>query len=405
MENHVSRLLAISTVVWTSLYGSPVDQHVTPETMALYNSMLKLSRSPDKVMFGHHEDTLTGISPGNPNYQVTKYAHAWKPFWKFTTSQADRGDEDELSDIRSVTGEYPAIVGFDFKNFNADEMKVLTYLVKKAHTRGQVITVCQHNNNPVSGGSFRLSWDNGTVIHTLRRSLPGGDAHTRYKANLDKIASWANTLKDANGKSIPIIYRLFHEMDGDWFWWGINNRCHNTPKDVRDILRYTVSYLRDVKGVHNFLYNFAIDCFSKTDNFHLLYPGDDFIDIIAVDYYYKFTPTTTKKALKTNLANLVDIAESRGKIPAIAEAGMFDDGIFNHTNFWTDNFLTVMKTDPKLRRILYILGWHNICWSNDICEYWVPFKGFSGASQFRDTFYKDPVMVFEKEVHALNVYG
>ncbi|XP_067672355.1 mannan endo-1,4-beta-mannosidase-like [Haliotis asinina] len=403
MDKQCLRALLVVSIIWTSVSGGPVDQHATKETRALHHNMLKLARNPNKIMFGHQEDTWIGISPARGNYQVTHYT--WQSVWNFTTAQVDNNDEDELSDIRSVTGEYPAIVGFDFKDFQDDQIKILTYLVKKAHARGQVITVCQHASNPVTGGSFHLYWDNGTVLHTLRRSLPGGDANPKFKANLDKIASWANNLKDENGRLIPIIFRLFHEADGDWFWWGLNNRCQNTPKDIRDIMKYTISYLRDTGNVHNFLYTFTIDCFTKTDNFHLLYPGDDYIDVISVDYYYKYTPTTTKDILKTNIANLVDIAESRGKIPAIAEAGLADDGLFNHTNAWTDNYLSVLKTQPKLTRILYILGWHNRCLINDYCPFYVPFKGFKGADIFRDTFYKDPVTVFEKEIRSLKVYG
>lgn len=54
------------------------------------------------------------------------------------------------------------------------------------------------------------------------------------------------------------------------------------------MFRYTVEYLRDVKGLHNMLYVYSpggpladeADCLSR-------YPGDAFIDVVGFDMYHR----------------------------------------------------------------------------------------------------------------------
>jgi mannan endo-1,4-beta-mannosidase len=50
--------------------------------------------------------------------------------------------------------------------------------------------------------------------------------------------------EDNNGKLIPIIFRPFHEFDGNWFWWGAN---YCTAEEYISVYRFTVNYLRDTK--------------------------------------------------------------------------------------------------------------------------------------------------------------
>lgn len=36
---------------------------------------------------------------------------------------------------------------------------------------------------------------------------------------VDTIARYLNKLKDAK---VPVLWRPYHEMNGDWFWWGVS---------------------------------------------------------------------------------------------------------------------------------------------------------------------------------------
>jgi beta-mannanase len=114
---------------------------------------------------------------------------------------------------------------------------------------------------------------------------------------------------------------LFHELNGGWFWWG-KDQC--SPDEMKQLWRYTIHYLRNVKNIHHLLYAFNTDKFSNGTEYTERYPGDDLIDIMGFDIYQA-------NFLKENDAfvsffdkdlSLVDsIAMSHHKIPAITEFG------------------------------------------------------------------------------------
>src|SRR5215217_1967448 len=68
--------------------GKLIDAHATQETKALYKNLSKLSNK--HTLFGHQH--------------ATEYGHGWE------------GDEDR-SDVKSVTGSHPAVIGIDISGF------------------------------------------------------------------------------------------------------------------------------------------------------------------------------------------------------------------------------------------------------------------------------------------------
>ena len=85
---------------------------------------------------------------------------------------------------------------------------------------------------------------------------------------------------------VPIVFRPYHEFDGDWFWWG---KSHCTREDFISLWRFTVSYLRDSLDVHNFIYAFSPDNkFNSEAEYLSRYPGDGYVDLVGVDNYGDF---------------------------------------------------------------------------------------------------------------------
>src|SRR6187402_2557431 len=66
-----------------------IDKNATKETKALFRNLHKLSA--DHILFGHQH--------------ATEYGHGWY------------GDENR-SDVKSVTGSHPAVVGVDFSGLS-----------------------------------------------------------------------------------------------------------------------------------------------------------------------------------------------------------------------------------------------------------------------------------------------
>src|SRR5438046_941011 len=73
-------------------------------------------------------------------------------------------------------------------------------------------------NNPLTG---KTAWN--PAEGTVASILPGGSRHEFFKSWLDKIAVFMNGLKGNRGEFIPVIFRPYHELNGNWFWWGGKN--------------------------------------------------------------------------------------------------------------------------------------------------------------------------------------
>lgn len=196
----------------------PIDSNATAETVALFRNLKKLSKN--HALFAHQH--------------ATEYGHGWV------------GDENR-SDVKSVCGSHPAMIGVDFMGFSGGSKEAIEKAksdlrknVVDTYHRGGVTTVAWHFNNPVSEGSFY--WKKNVSLPAVKYIIPGGEAHDKYKEILDGIGNWSKSLKGKDGTLAPFIFRPFHEFDGGWFWWGAP---HCTKEEFISLWKFTVSYLRD----------------------------------------------------------------------------------------------------------------------------------------------------------------
>jgi mannan endo-1,4-beta-mannosidase len=232
-----------------------IDAKATTETKALYRNLAKLSK--DHILFGHQH--------------ATEYGHGWY------------GDADR-SDVKSVTGSHPAVIGVDFSglsgradNMIENEKLNLRKHIADTYNRGGVTTVAWHFINPVSAGGFY--WKDSVSLPAVKYMIPGGAAHEKYKSILRSVGEFVKTIKGNDGKQVPMIFRPWHEFDGDWFWWG---KSHCTTEEFRSLWKFTVSFLRDSMEVHNFIYAFSPDCIFKTEGEYLeRYPGNEWVDMVG----------------------------------------------------------------------------------------------------------------------------
>lgn len=228
------------------------DVNATAETRALFDK-LKNSGKGD-LRFGQQHATDENIS-----------------------SSASQGD------VYETTGKYPAVFGWDAglalrraekpgsgadKNANA---KALAQNITDADSKGAIVTLSAHWCNPGTGKDFN---DTTAVASEL---LPGGKYSGTFNKELDAIAATAQQAKRSDGTLIPIIFRPLHENNGSWFWWGAT---HASASEYKELYRYIVDYLRDVKDVHNLLYAYSPGGVFNGDSTDYLatYPGDQWVD-------------------------------------------------------------------------------------------------------------------------------
>src|SRR6266516_6998813 len=109
--------------------------------------------------------------------------------------------------------------------------------------------------------------------------------------------------------------------DLGWFWWGAR---HATPDEYRQLWRFTVEYLRDRRGVHNLLWAYSTDVFDTKQAYLERYPGDAYVDVLGFDDYQSVRTPATRDLFAHRLRDVVELAEARGKIPALTETGVED---------------------------------------------------------------------------------
>lgn len=354
-----------------------VDDNATYETRALYQNLMDLKGAG--VMFGHQDDLA--------------YGYTW---W----SEAGR------SDVMEVSGSYPAIYGWDLGNIadkqdaNLDgiNFKKMRGWIREGYERGGIITFSWHILNPVTGGS---SWD---TVPTIEFILPGAEYHEAYVESLDIFADFALSLTAEGGELIPVIFRPFHEHNGDWFWWG---KDLNTEEDYVSLWQFTVQYLRDTKGVHNLLWAFSPDR-SRADidrfkeEYFYGYPGDEYVDIIGIDNYWDVGHPANNTDLETqqeqfirSLTYTAQIADSLGKVAALSETGT---ETLPDSTIWTEKYLSALQANEWTRQIAYMLVWRNATYERENRDhFYAPYPGQISAVNFK-RFKETEFMLFEDEL-------
>lgn len=359
----------ISLTVANAQASRLIDSKATAETKNLYRNLGKLTKN--HVLFGHQH--------------ATEYGHGWH-------------DDEGRSDVKSVTGSHPAVIGVDFSGFSGrpeavieKEKEALRKQVVDTYNRGGVTTVAWHFSNPVSEGGFY--WKDSVSLPAVKYIISGGEAHEQYKEILDGIGAWAHSIVGADGNLVPLIFRPYHEMDGDWFWWG---KAHCSREEFTSLWRFTVSYLRDSLEVHNFIYAFSPDNkFMTEEAFLERYPGDDWVDMVGMDNYGDMGRDghydLDKAALKLKIVS--DYAKKAEKLAAFTETGL--ESIPNPT-WWTGTLLKALQHYDM--DIAYVLVWRNDVHSPT--HYYAPFPGHSSVPDFMD-FYHDPYTLFENDLKGI----
>ena len=373
-------ILLLSLTLLSSCAGgesSPVsdtsDSPLSEKTQILFENLESIRQ--DHVLFGHQDDLAYGVNWIN---------------------------EPGRSDVLETAGSYPAVYGWELgdlelgsdENLDGVNFENIKQWIKDGYQRGGIITIGWHMNNPATGGN---AWEtNGNAVSTI---IPDGEHHQTYTEWLDRFAEFINDLSVTgnNGEShlVPVLFRPFHEMTGSWFWWG---RDHSTPEEYISLWRFTIDYLREEKGLKNLLFSYSTDVFESEEDYLERYPGDAYVDIMGYDDYHSIRSTDTQQTFVSRLEMLVEMAEERGKIPAMTETGY---ETIPDSTWWTDVLLAGINANDTTRRVAYVLTWRNANHENDRPDhYYAPYSGHPSEENFR-TFREHELILFEDDLPDL----
>ncbi len=374
MKRFIFTLLAagLMTIIATGIEPSPADKKATKETVNLFRSLYRLQQKG--IMYGHQDDLMYGST------------------WWY---------EKDRSDTRDFTGDYPAVAGFELGHLELGDERSLDSVsfvqiaeqIKAHYRRGGVITISWHANNPLTmqdpasksrrqGGT---AWDVSSK-EAVASILPGGKNHEMFNTWLERLASFFSGLKDGNGKPIPFIFRPYHEHSGSFFWCG-TGIC--TDSQYSDLWRYTVTYLRDNKQLHNILYAYNTDRVTSLEQYMRGYPGDDVIDMLSLDMYDRGEKFGGE--LDNALGFITKEALSRQKLAALSETG----ARWGMQDWWSSVLLPVVSKYP----LSYVLTWRH--------AYRSRFRGpgGEGLKPFPEdfmNFYNSPRTLFLKDIQGNN---
>lgn len=344
------------------------DANATPETKALYANVWKIK---DKgFMFGHHDDLMYGR------------------YWY--------GDEGG-SDTKAVCGDYPAVYSLDFAemiddrwNDSPSENALRKKCVKEAYDKGMVIIACVHLDNPKTVMAHRAAktydanknggaWDNSDKEVVAQILRTGSATNLLYTEWMDRLAELAHSLKGSDGKLIPIIFRPYHEHTQSWSWWG--SSC-TTEQEFIKFWQWTVTYLRDAKGVHNFIYAISpqMDSQKQDSDFLFRWPGDKWVDFIGMDCYQGIN----NAVFTANLKAISRVALSKGKPCGVTETGVES---FTKATYWTEN----IYAPASGRKISLLVTWRNkfVGANENDKHYFSVYPGHPSAKDFVTMYSKD----------------
>lgn len=305
------------------------------------------------------------------------------------------------SDLEQLAGRPPALVSYELSHahdattaFDADAFRrgapQLRELVLDKHRRGILVSLVWHMRCPRSYGDrdqySSAECPSQYVLEELlaekSNGMPGVLFH-EWRSMLDALADFLWSLKDERGDLVPVQLRPFHEMNGDWFWWGRDN----SDDAYRAAWRETVTYLRDGRGLHNVLWVFSPNAPSSSP-FERQYPGDAYVDVVAFDRY-DLGGAAFADVLRGDLRVIADFARRHGKVAAIGEIG----GRLTDETWFTRSLLAPIAQHGS--SFAYVTLWRNAPW-----EKFIPERGDGPIADDFTRFARDP-MVLGGGVHNL----
>ncbi len=204
-----------------------------------------------------------------------------------------------VGDLTAAEGgprRHPGFVEFDFGPGNYRPTYDAPYLedglafARERFLKGEAIVgYCFHMSYP---GAPEKSWDNcfpksGMDDAWFARVVDERGDTPEYRGLLRDLAFAADRLESLQKDGVPVLLRPFHEMNKhrnhNPFWWSARDSAA-----YRALWGVAHRYLVQPRGLKNLLFvwsPYEWDGTYGTEPF-AYYPGDDLVDIVAVDIYH-----------------------------------------------------------------------------------------------------------------------
>jgi mannan endo-1,4-beta-mannosidase len=282
------RSLRIAALAVCLLAGSPlafaqqsVNPHATPEARALLALLNSISGK--------------GIVTGQHNYPAD--GSKW----------TDRAYD--------ITGKYPGLYGEDFGFADANDKDAalarpaIVEEIKRQYQHGSIIALTWHEVRPTDDEpvTFHDSVQGHLTDYEWHQLLtPGTPIYNRWCAQVDVIAGFLRQLRDAR---VPVLFRPYHEMNGNWFWWGYRPG----PDGSAALYRQIYDRFVNLHHLDNLVWVWNVNApggnaAASAD----YYPGTAYADVVTMDIYGEFKQEYYDDMLKIAAGKPIALAEVGG---------------------------------------------------------------------------------------------
>ena len=228
---------------------------------------------------------------------------------------------EEIDYIRDNTGKEPLLRGFELlaysPNINYDDasQECLTEVYENRETietaldwarkTNGIVTLTFHWFSPL-GGYDKSFYSKNTDFDAEKVLIENTHERAAFYHDMDVIA---HELRKFQKEDIPVLWRPFHEAEGDWFWWGAKG-----PVIASKLYCMMYEYYTNILHLDNLIW--VWNCPVKE-----AYPGDEYVDIVSVDIYLTGYEKTDYHIQYEQLIK----ETSPNKTAALAEVGYIPD--------------------------------------------------------------------------------
>lgn len=326
---HVRKTLLTAAAAMCLTACSSGGTHAPEGTLGILEAAVESGR----FLYAHQDDLC--------------YGHTW-------THPSDiEGDSIERSDVFSVCGDYPAIVGFDLggielgnsRNLDGVDFRFMRRAAMEHIARGGIVTFSWHPRNPLTGGD---TWDVSSD-HVVASIIEGGENEAEFGLWLDRVAGFLSSIKNPDGSQAQVIFRPWHEHMGGWFWWGAD-LC--TKEEYIALWNRTFDCINGKFGLNDVIWAYSPNADVDKDGYMERYPGDSIIDLMGMDLYQYSDSRSYIRQMKNRLGYLTELGQEHGKTIIVSETGY--EGI-RDAEWWTKTLYEAVRDFP----VAYVLTWRN----------------------------------------------
>lgn len=260
---------------------------------------------------------------------------------------------DDIEYVESITGKTPAIGVFDLIDYSPSRVEhgsnptgSVESWIAWANANNTIISLSWHWNAPIDlidepGKEWWRGFYTYATTFDLGQALANKNG-VRYQLLIRDMDVIAEELKKFQTQNIPVLWRPLHEVWGRWFWWGASG-----PEPFIELWKIMVDRFVNHHKLNNLIWVY-------THRDIEWYPGDEYVDIVAMDIYTEQSSNMSGEWEATQKdfdgRKLVALSES-GTLPEPDEVRAFGTW-WAWFSLWSGDF--IRDKDHGLLRSVYL---------------------------------------------------